>query len=194
MVKTVPVNENLPQRGAKISIQAVKEDGTPAGKEIQLYTYPIVIGRVDYHDGIEGISEYQRAIRARDGKDITPIDRIVARDPYGATDIEGICGRWNVRGEQDATHRKYIVINQEGDKVTIAYVQNGLFPIKVRDENSVYTLFPDKKLVLEKGEKVDLHLSGTYTKVGETPSGEWIMESAWLRIKVLSNELYSETL
>jgi len=194
MVKIVPADKNLQQRGVKISMQAVKEDGSPAGRETILSTYPIQVGRVDsYYDRIEGISESQGAIRARDRKRIAPIDLIVARCPEGVKVIEGIYGRYWVEREEDATHRRYIIVNQEGDKVTIAYAQKGLLLVRVRDERGEYTLLPDQKLVLEEGEGVDLHLSGTYTKVEETSSGEWIMEPAWLRIKVLSKELYSTT-
>jgi hypothetical protein len=193
MVEIVPADKNLPQRGPEISIQAVKEDGTPAGKETIISTYPIVIGRVDsYYDRIEGMSESLKAIRARDGKSITPVDYVVARCPERIDIIEGIFGRYWVFREDDATHRNYMIINKEGDKVTIAYVRKDLFRVKVRDDKrGVYTLSPDLKLVLEKGEKVELRLSGTYTKVGETSSGQWIMEPAWLRIKVLSKDLYN---
>jgi len=198
MVKIVFTDENLTQQdGVKITIQAVKEGGTPAGKEKQFSRYPIVVGRVDYDDdGIKGISESQAAIRARDGKYISPIDYIVARCPEGVEVIEGIYGRWGVSGkkEKDTTHREYITINQEKDKVTISYVREDRLPVRVRDERGEYILLPNTKLVLEEGEEVELHLSGTYTKVEETRSGNWIMEPAWLRIKVLSKELYSKNL
>jgi len=193
MVKIVPANENLKQEGVKIGIQAVKEDGTPVGKEIQLSTYPVEIGRAN-DEGIKGISEHQRAIRGRDGKDITPVDYVVARYPEGVNIIEGIYGRWGVSDGTDATHRSYLKISPTGNGVIIAYAKENLFPVKVRDENGFYTLPSDKKIVLEKGEEVYLHLSGTYTKVGEAPSGAWIMEPAWLKIRVLrelSKELYS---
>lgn len=195
MVKIVPANENLQQQdGVKISIQAVKEDGTPAGQEIQLSKYPIVVGRVDYDDRIKGISESQPAIRARDGKRIEPVDYIVARYPGGVEVIEGIYGRWRVSEGNDATHREYITINREGGRVTITYAKKNCFPVRIRDERGEYILPPDRKLVLEEGEEVELRLSGTYTKVEEASSGNWIMEPAWLRIKVLSKELYSKNL
>jgi hypothetical protein len=195
MVKIVPANENLQQQdGVKISIQAVREDGTPAGQEIQLSKYPIVVGRVDYDDRIKGISEYQPAIRAKDGKRIEPIDYIVARHQEGVEVIDGIYGRWRVSGENDATHREYITINQEGGRATITYAKKNCLPVRIRDGRGEYILPPDRKLVLEEGEEVELHLSGTYTKVEEAPSGNWIMEPAWLRIKVLSKKLYSKNL
>jgi hypothetical protein len=194
MVKIVPANENLQQEGVKISIQAVKEDGTPAGQEIQLSKYPIVVGRVDYDDRIKGISESQPAIRARDGKRIEPIDYVVARYSGGVNIIEGIYGRWGVSEGQDATHREYITINQEGGRVTITYAKKRCFPVMIKGKTGEYILPPDRKLVLEEGEEVELHLSGTYTRVEEAPSGNWIMEPAWLRIKALSKKLYSKNL
>jgi hypothetical protein len=49
MVRMVPVDE-LERRRVKISIQTVRQDGTPIEEEIQLSKYPTVIGRVYEYD------------------------------------------------------------------------------------------------------------------------------------------------
>jgi hypothetical protein len=140
------------------------------------------------------IDEFPLAIGATDRVGIGRVDHIVARYIVRVTIIKGAYGRWIVRRENDVAHKWYLITYQVEGRVTIGYVENDLCPVKVRVGNSEYILPPDKKLVLEKGEKVDLYHSGTHTKVGETPNGRWIMDRAGLRIKVLSDELYCETL
>jgi hypothetical protein len=195
MVRMVPVDE-LERRRVKISIQTVRQDGTPVEEEIQLSNYPIVIGRAygydDMYLGRREIDDVPLAIGAKDRKGIGRVDYMVARYLGGVRVIKGAYGSWSMR-ENDTAHKWYLIIDQVGGRVTIGYVKNDLCPVKVRVGNSEYILPPDKKLVLEKGEKVDLYPSGTYTKVGETPDGRWIVDRAGLRIKVLSDELYSET-
>jgi len=201
MVRIIPENDTslmcaVIGEERKISIQAVDENGTPVGKEIVVDPYLVEIGRVDREkDPITvRIRNYRRAIRAEDGKDITPIDFIVVRSSEGVEIIGGILGRFSVKGENDATHRKYIRIWEEGPYVAIGYCREGLFPVKVKNESGEYVLPPGKKIILDKGEVVYLHPSGTYTRVGETPDGSWIMKPAWIMIKHLARSLYQTSL
>lgn len=186
------------EKQVKISIQPVNEKGEPLGREIIVPAYGTEIGIVEMGDRIRiKPLQYEKVIRDYDNKNIAPVYRVLVRTRDDEIiEIPNVVSRYMASSlDKDTTDRYYIETESKGDAVIIKYAGRGKIPIRIRVGNYIntYAIPEEMKIVLDVKEEIWIKPPVTYAIVRrEESDNSLIVTEAWLRIKNLGKDLYSQ--